>query len=96
MIDNIYMPKRPCPRDMGTFFCEDCINKWSRESSNIDYPINLSKGDGCGLLFGEMVCGDTWLGETWCKDCIESGNREPVSHFGMYEIVATIKGDQVC
>lgn len=86
-VDKVYVLKLPCPRDLGMFFCKECVENHLEESSNIDYPIKLT--EGCGKIEDGKSCGYTWLGQKWCDECIQK-NRLSCSHFGEYEVVGTL------
>lgn len=87
-MEPIYTVKKPCPRNLGTFFCDECKAAYLEESSNVDYPIGPMTG--CGkVVDNRHRCGFTHLGYKWCDDCVAK-NRAECGHFGEFEIVAII------
>jgi len=84
---NIYTPKRPCPRDLGYWYCDDCREKYLEEQSNCEYPFSPT---ACGRKFGENQCG-THQGSGWCDECKTKGTFVPHPHWGEFVIVGTIQ-----
>lgn len=86
MIDKIYTHKKPCPRDLGIFICNECKRKYLEDASNVDYPIDAPSG--CGkIIDNNHRCGFTHLGYEWCDECVTK-NRAECGHVGQLEVVA--------
>ena len=87
MMTSIYAPKRPCPRDLGRWYCNECLAAHEKEQSEVDFMIPLV---GCGrTVLPGWVCGETHLGHEWCDEC--SPSKRTSSHAGEFEIVGTIE-----
>ena len=82
---NIYISKRPCPRDLGYWYCSKCLTKHEIEQSLVDFSLPIT---GCGRISSEWVCGETHLGFEWCKECRTA--RRTMSHAGEFEVIGTI------
>lgn len=83
----IWAPKRPCPRNLGVWYCVACQEKHHNEEYLADYAIAWQ---GCGKYSGGKICGVTHLGFEWCDECKAAG-RTPNPHFGEFEAVAEIR-----
>lgn len=81
------IPKRSCPRDLGTWYCTECTENHLEEQSWLDYPIPLQ---GCDKSFGDKICGETHLGYEWCEECQSSGRTKPHPHIGEFEVVGRV------
>lgn len=88
----IYVPKRPCPRDLGYWYCDECKELHLEESSSVDFPIEMESYCGNREFEDGKICGVTHLGFSWCKECQEKGTFEPRLHIGEFEIVGYIGG----
>jgi len=86
VMENIYTPKQSCPRDLGFYYCDECIEEALEISIATDYPADPV---GCDKIENSKVCGYSHLGYSWCKEC-EEANRKTHSHIGEFEVVATI------
>lgn len=88
-LTSMYAPKQPCPRDLGYWYCDECVQAHLAEQSELNFPIQIR---GCGEAFGSRVCGVTHLGLKWCNECKVAGRIEPYPHIGEHEVVARIAG----
>lgn len=86
-MDNIYIPKPSCPRDLGFFYCDECITEALEISVATDYPADPK---GCDKIVNGKACGYSHLGYSWCDNC-QKANRREHSHIGQFVVVATIK-----
>jgi hypothetical protein len=89
-VEHVYAPKRPCPRDLGLWYCDDCNALQLEEQSYSDYPLDYHVY--CAREFDGRVCGNTHLGFAWCDECQELGRKEH-THCGEFEVVGTISED---
>ena len=85
----IHARKRSCPRDLGYFYCDSCLNCHLDMQSLVDVSIEVV---GCGHTFGDRTCGETHLGVEWCTECEVSGRSKPHLHIGEWEQVGRIRG----
>lgn len=83
----INAPKRSCPRDLGYWYCDDCITDYLERSSNSDVPVEMHS---CRKQENGNVCGETHLGYAWCEECKAQGRTVPNQHIGEYELVAVM------
>jgi len=90
MVTKMYRPKRSCPRNLGSWYCDDCRARCLDESSSSDYPVDL---EGCDKKLGDRVCGQTHLGYELCPEC-EAEGREKSLHVNEYEVVAVIRSSK--
>lgn len=91
-IDYIVAPKRPCPMDLGYWYCDKCLLEWREEQAESEYPIKHPPG--CRVALGSLLmCGKTHRGHMWCNECQERGTFEPRAHIGEWVTVGTIKSD---
>ena len=81
---NMYVPKRPCPRDLGIWYCNDCVAVQLMIESDLECP--MGSYIKCGRKVGGRICGVTHLGYEWCEDCGKTG-RGSHFHIGEYEVV---------
>ena len=85
----IYAPKKPCPRDLGYWFCDECRAKHLEEQSWLDFPIPVT---GCGVESLEgPTCGATHLGYEWCDECKASNRVALHPHCGEFEVVMILR-----
>lgn len=82
----IESPKRPCPRNLGVFFCEECRAKLL--SGDAEAEVKARKG--CGVSSEDLVCGQTHLGFEWCADCEREASFTPRTHFGEFEAMGLV------
>ena len=86
MLETILALKPPCPRDLGIWYCEECIKQSEEESFWADRSIDPV---GCGQEEGNKICG-THLGYSYCEGCTASGQNSYKSHYSEYIVVATV------
>jgi hypothetical protein len=89
-VENIYMRKPPCPRDLGYWYCQECRDETLRQAADADYTLPRIS---CGKAEGDRVCGETHLGYEWCQDCQRNGTHRAHAHKGEFEVVGQVRGE---
>jgi len=91
----IYAVKRPCPRNLGLWYCDECKAKNLEDSSNIEYPLEMWSYCGNREFEDGKICGKTHLGYEWCKECQAKGTFEPDPHINQFEIIGYIGSESI-
>lgn len=87
-MERIYAPKPSCPRDLGFWYCDDCVQAHQDEQSCVDFLIPIT---GCGRRYTKgAVCGETHMGYRRCDEC-EGEGRESHPHIHEFEVVGEIR-----
>jgi len=85
-VERVYWPKQPCPRDLGLFYCKECLDEWLESLQG--EPYDSLNPAGCGKKVVGMICGGTHLGYERCVECVKAGRDiqgEARMHHGEYE-----------
>ena len=88
----VYRRKPDCPRDLGYWYCQECIAEWKEslqgERTDRAHPW------GCGRIQFSKRCGHTHLGYEWCDSCKANGNaqRGQATPHGEYEVAKVVTG----